>query len=94
MNLFFVFIILLEKAFQRHIVLDICKDNEELNKMKNYKMVKDEEIMEILFYNDIYTLINVGKPKKEIKFYLTFISNKTQINNKEYITCISTFSTS
>jgi len=84
MNLFFVFIILLEKAFQRYIVLDICKDNEELNKMKNYKMVKDEEIMEILFYNDIYTLINVGKPKKEIKFYLTFSSNKTQINNKEY----------
>ena len=84
MNLFFVFIILLEKASQRYIVLDLYKDNEELNQIKSYKMIKDEEVMNILFYNDIYTLINVGKPKKEIKFYLTFTSNETLINNKEY----------
>jgi hypothetical protein len=86
MNLFFVFIILLEKAIQRYIILDLYKDNEELSQMKNYNMIKDEEIMEILFYNDIYTLINVGKPKKEIKFYLTFSSNKTLLNSKEYST--------
>ena len=28
MNLFFVFIILLEKAIQRNIILDLYKDNE------------------------------------------------------------------
>ena len=84
MNLFFLFIILLEISIQRHIVLDLYKDNEELIQINNYKMIKDEKIMEILFYNDIYTLINVGKPKKEIKFYLTFNSNKTILNSKEY----------
>ena len=86
MNLFFVFIILLELSLQRHIVLDLYKDNEQLNQIKNYQMIKDEEIMQILFYNDVYTLINVGKPKKELKFYLTFGSNKTIINSKEYST--------
>ena len=83
---FFIFyiIILFEKTIQKYLYLNLGKDNEKLNKINNYKTIKDEEIIEILFYNDIFTLINVGKPKKEVKLFLTFSTNQTILNIKEY----------
>lgn len=85
MKLYIINILLLELSLQKYLILDLKRDNNRLQKINNKNVIiKEEEIMEILFYNDIFTLINVGRPKKEIRLFLTFDNDKTQINIKEY----------
>ena len=85
MKLFILYILLIGITIQKYLILDIKKDNEkQFQIINNNNFVKDEEIMEILFYNNIFTLINVGRPKKEVQFFLVFDTDKTILNTNEY----------
>ena len=84
MKLFILNILLLELTIQKFLVINLKKDNYNSNKFKNNNYLKNEEIMEILLYNNYFTLINVGKPKKEIKFFMSFNKSQTILTNSEF----------
>ena len=84
MKLFILNILLLELTIQKFLVINLKKDNYNSNKFKNNNYLKNEEIMEILLYNNYFTLINVGKPKKEIKFFISFNKSQTILTNSEF----------
>ena len=48
--------------------------------------IKNDELIELIFFNDVSKKLHVGKPKQEITFYFKFNTYDTYIiNNTEYI---------
>lgn len=85
MKLFSLIInLLLILTIQKYLQLNLERDNDKNKQIIFNKYIKNEDIMQILFNNDIFTLINIGKPKKEIKLFFTFSNNKTILNNNIY----------
>ena len=84
MKLFIIFILLLELNSEKYLILNIKTDNTKLNQIIYNNFIKSEDIIEALFYNNIFYLTKIGKPKRELKLYLSFNTSKTIINNKEY----------
>ena len=84
MRLFIFLILLFELTYEKYLILNIKRDDTKLNQITRNYFIKNEEIIEALFYNNIFSLINIGKPKRELKLYLSFNTSKTIINNKKY----------
>jgi hypothetical protein len=85
MKLFFIIILLsLEFSIQKYLIFNLKKENYNSKQFNNNNFLKNEEVMENLLYNNYFTLINVGKPKKEIKFYISFINDKTILTDNEF----------
>ena len=85
MKLFFIVILLsLEFSIQKYLIFNLKKENYNSKQFNNNNFLKNEEVMENLLYNNYFTLINVGKPKKEIKFYISFDNDKTILTDNEF----------